>query len=79
MKGFITTRDVLAHPVAIARGFGLAVRFARLREAALQGVLLSTLSLLVHHEQTLRPVLLMAVGTTLIKAVVIPWMLRGPT
>ncbi|HXX67395.1 MAG TPA: hypothetical protein VEK07_09450 [Polyangiaceae bacterium] len=41
---------------------------------ALQGVLLGILTLLVHHELSLRPVLI-AVGTTVIKAIVIPWML----
>jgi hydrogenase-4 component E len=41
---------------------------------AVQGILLGTLTLLVHHELGLRPVLI-AAGTTMIKAVVIPWML----
>lgn len=41
---------------------------------ALQGVLLGTLTLLVHHEVGLRPVLV-AVGATAIKAVAIPWLL----
>lgn len=41
---------------------------------AVQGVLLGTLTLLVHHELSLRPVLI-AAGTTIIKAIVIPWML----
>src|SRR5258708_31260527 len=41
---------------------------------ALQGLLLGTLTLLVHHELSVRPVLV-AVGATAIKAVVIPWML----
>jgi hydrogenase-4 component E len=41
---------------------------------ALQGVLLGTLAILVHHELSARPILV-AVGTTIIKAVVIPWML----
>jgi hydrogenase-4 component E len=41
---------------------------------ALQGVLLGTLVLLVHHELTLLPVLV-AVGATAIKAIAIPWML----
>jgi hydrogenase-4 component E len=41
---------------------------------AFQGVLLGTLTLLVHHELTPHPVLL-AAGTTLIKAIAIPWML----
>lgn len=41
---------------------------------ALQGVLLGTLLLLVHHELSVRPVLL-AVGATAIKAIVIPWLL----
>jgi hydrogenase-4 component E len=41
---------------------------------ALQGVLLGTLTLLVHHEVGVRPVLV-AVGATAIKAVVIPWLL----
>jgi len=41
---------------------------------ALQGLLLGTLALLVHHEVGVRPVLL-AVGATAIKAVVIPWLL----
>src|SRR5258708_4524208 len=40
---------------------------------ALQGLLLGTLTLLVHHEITLRPVLV-AAGSTSIKAVVSPWM-----
>jgi hypothetical protein len=70
MKAFITTRDVSAHVAKPAKA-----RSARLLETALQGVLLSMLTLLVHHEQTLRPVVLMAVGTTFIKAVVVPWVL----
>jgi len=41
---------------------------------ALQGVLLGTLALLVHHEVGLRPILV-AVGATAIKAIVIPWLL----
>jgi hydrogenase-4 component E len=41
---------------------------------ALQGVLLGTLTLLVHHELGLTPVLV-AVGATAIKAIAIPWML----
>jgi hydrogenase-4 component E len=41
---------------------------------ALQGVLLGTLTLLVHHEVGLRPVLV-AVGATAIKAIAIPWLL----
>lgn len=41
---------------------------------AIQGVLLGTLTLLVHHELSVRPVLV-AVVATAIKAVVIPWML----
>lgn len=41
---------------------------------ALQGVLLGALLLLVHHELSARPVLL-AVGATAIKAIVIPWLL----
>jgi hydrogenase-4 component E len=41
---------------------------------ALQGVLLGSLTLLVHHELGVRPVLV-AVGATAIKAVVIPWLL----
>jgi hydrogenase-4 component E len=41
---------------------------------ALQGVLLGTLVLLVHHELTLLPVLV-AVVATAIKAIAIPWML----
>jgi hydrogenase-4 component E len=41
---------------------------------ALQGVLLGTLTLLVHHELSLRPVLV-AVAATAIKAIAIPWML----
>jgi hydrogenase-4 component E len=41
---------------------------------ALQGVMLGTLTLLVHHEVGLRPVLV-AVGATAIKAVAIPWLL----
>jgi hydrogenase-4 component E len=41
---------------------------------ALQGVLLGTLTLLVHHELGVRPILV-ALGATAIKAVVIPWML----
>jgi hydrogenase-4 component E len=41
---------------------------------ALQGVLLGTLTLLVHHEVGLRPVLV-AVGATAIKAAAIPWLL----
>ena len=41
---------------------------------ALQGVLLGTLALLVHHEVGVRPILV-AVGATAIKAVVIPWLL----
>lgn len=41
---------------------------------ALQGTLLGILTVLVHHELSLRPVLI-AVGTTVIKAIVIPWML----
>jgi hydrogenase-4 component E len=41
---------------------------------ALQGVLLGTLTLLVHHEVGVRPILV-AVGATAIKAVVIPWLL----
>jgi hydrogenase-4 component E len=41
---------------------------------ALQGVLLGTLALLVHHELSLRPVVV-AVGATAIKAIAIPWML----
>ena len=47
---------------------------AIINATALQGVLLGTLTLLVHHELTVRPVLV-AVGATLIKAVIIPWML----
>lgn len=47
---------------------------AIINATAIQGVLLGALTLLVHHELTLRPVLV-AVGTTLIKAIVIPWML----
>ena len=41
---------------------------------AVQGVLLGTLTLLVHQELSLRPVMV-AIGATLIKAVIIPWML----
>ena len=41
---------------------------------AIQGILLGTLTLLVHHELSLRPVLVAVVATG-IKAVVIPWML----
>lgn len=41
---------------------------------ALQGVLLGTLTLLVHHEVGLRPVMV-AVGATAIKAIAIPWLL----
>jgi hydrogenase-4 component E len=41
---------------------------------ALQGMLLGTLTLLVHHQLTLRPVLV-AVTATAIKAIAIPWML----
>jgi hydrogenase-4 component E len=41
---------------------------------ALQGVLLGSLTLLVHHEVGVRPVLV-AVGATAIKAVAIPWLL----
>jgi hydrogenase-4 component E len=41
---------------------------------AIQGVLLGTLTLLIHHELTIRPVLI-AAGATLIKAVAIPLML----
>jgi hydrogenase-4 component E len=47
---------------------------AIINATALQGVLLGSLAILVHHELSLRPVLV-AVGTTIIKAVVIPWML----
>ena len=47
---------------------------AIIHATAVQGVLLGTLTLLVHHELGLRPVAL-AAGATLIKAVVIPWML----
>jgi hypothetical protein len=79
MKGFL---ECLAGR-ALADGHNAdkpaIVRFARLKETALQSALLSTLTLLVHHDRTLPPVLLMAVGTTFIKAVVIPWMLRGST
>ncbi len=41
---------------------------------ALQGVLLGSLTLLVHHEVGLRPILV-AVGATAIKAIAIPWLL----
>jgi len=41
---------------------------------ALQGLLLGTLTLLVHHEVGVRPVLV-AVGATAIKALIIPWLL----
>ena len=41
---------------------------------AIQGLLLGSLAMLVQHELSLRPVLV-AVGATLIKAIVIPWML----
>ena len=41
---------------------------------ALQGVLLGVLTLFVHHEWALRPVLI-AIGVVAIKAIVIPWML----
>ncbi|HEY8089131.1 MAG TPA: hypothetical protein VIF09_14835 [Polyangiaceae bacterium] len=41
---------------------------------ALQGVLLGSLALIVHHEVGVRPVLV-AVGATIIKAIVIPWLL----
>lgn len=47
---------------------------AIINATAMQGMLLGTLTLLVHHELSLRPVLV-AVGATLIKALVIPWML----
>jgi len=47
---------------------------AIINATALQGLLLGTLTLLVHHELSVRPVLV-AVGATAIKAVVIPWML----
>jgi hydrogenase-4 component E len=47
---------------------------AIINATALQGVLLGSLAILVHHDLTLRP-LLVALGTTAIKAAVIPWML----
>ncbi len=47
---------------------------AIINATAIQGVLLGTLTILVHHELTLQPVLV-AVAATVIKAVVIPWML----
>jgi hydrogenase-4 component E len=47
---------------------------AIINATALQGVLLGSLAILVHHELSLRP-LLVAVGATVIKAAVIPWML----
>jgi hydrogenase-4 component E len=45
-----------------------------IQATAAQGVLLGILTLLVHHELRLLPVLV-ALGTTVIKAAVIPWML----
>jgi len=50
-------------------------RSRRLVETALQAAMLGMLTLLVHHEQALPPLLLMAVGSTFVKAIVIPWML----
>jgi hydrogenase-4 component E len=47
---------------------------AIINATALQGVLLGSLTILVHHELSVRPVLV-AAGATIIKAVVIPWML----
>jgi hydrogenase-4 component E len=47
---------------------------AIINATALQGVLLGSLTILVHHELSVRPVLV-AVGATIIKAVVIPRML----
>jgi hydrogenase-4 component E len=41
---------------------------------ALQGLLLGTLTLVVHHDLHVRPIVV-AVGATVIKAVVIPWLL----
>jgi hypothetical protein len=54
-------------------------RSTRLVETALQAALLGVLSLLVHHEQPLPPILLMAVGSTFVKAIIIPWMLGNAT
>lgn len=47
---------------------------AIINATAAQGVLLGSLAILVHHDLTPRPVLV-AIGTAVIKAVIIPWML----
>jgi len=47
---------------------------AIINATALQGVLLGSLTLLVHHELSVRPVLI-ALGATFIKAMAIPWLL----
>jgi hypothetical protein len=67
MKGFVTGRDIAKKSSA------------RLVETALQAALLGMLTLLVHHEQPLSPVLFMAVGSTFVKAIVIPWLLGNAT
>jgi hypothetical protein len=67
MKGLSTGRDVAKK------------RPTRLVETALQAALLGVLTLLVHHEQPLPPVLLMVVGSTFVKAIIIPWMLGNAT
>jgi hydrogenase-4 component E len=47
---------------------------AIINATAFQGVLLGALALLVHHDLSLRPIVI-AVGTAAIKGLVIPWML----
>jgi hydrogenase-4 component E len=62
--------------VLLANFFALGTSRLRaiINATALQGVPLGSLAILVHHELSARPVLV-AVGTTIIKAAVIPWML----
>ena len=81
MTGYITARDAQCSPEAVSdSGFPcksrtIAKRPARVIEKALQAVLIGALSLLLQHEQSLPQLLLLAAGSTLVKAIVVPWLL----